>query len=107
MPLCPEQLGGLPTPRLESQIVGGDGQDVLAGKAKVLMRDGKDVTYNFLRGAEETLKLAQLIGVKKAILKQGSPSCGFGEIYRDKKIIKGRGVTAALLAKERIEIEAV
>jgi uncharacterized protein YbbK (DUF523 family) len=107
IPICPEQLGGLPTPRKPCGIFGGNAKDVLEGRAKVLSaRDGKDFTKNFLRGAEESLKIAKLFGIKEAILKQGSPSCGSGRTYQlDKKLrnkkIEGDGVTSALLKKTR------
>ncbi|MFN3466389.1 MAG: DUF523 domain-containing protein, partial [Candidatus Brocadiales bacterium] len=82
VPVCPEQLGGLPTPRARAEIVGGDGHDVLARKAKVLDETGKDVTIPFIKGATETLKLTQLLGIKEAYLKGKSPSCGLGTIWR-------------------------
>lgn len=106
LPVCPEQLGGLPTPRERSWIFGGDGDDVLSGKAKVLTEDGKDVTMNFIMGAEETLRLARLFGVNRAILRSKSPSCGCGEIYEpfSEKLKKGNGVTTALLKRNNIEI---
>ncbi|MEM1538910.1 MAG: DUF523 domain-containing protein [Candidatus Bathyarchaeia archaeon] len=97
IPVCPEQLGGLPTPREPAEIREG----------KVITRSGIDVTENFKRGAEQTLKLAKLFNVKEAILKQGSPSCGCGRIYDGSftgKIIKGYGVTAALLKKNGVII---
>ncbi|MCF7793401.1 MAG: DUF523 domain-containing protein [Candidatus Cloacimonetes bacterium] len=97
IPVCPEQLGGLSTPRNPAEIVG----DQVISNRKI------DVTENFQKGAEETLKIAQMIGCKKAILKQCSPSCGFGEIYDGSfsGIIKsGNGITAELLAENGIEI---
>ena len=96
-PVCPEQLGGLPTPRIPSEQRGGG----------VFNKEGVDVTEQFMRGAEETLKIAQIMGVKAAILKQISPSCGCGKIYDGTfsgKIIKGDGVTAALLKKNGIKV---
>lgn len=69
IPFCPEQAGGLPTPRDPSEIIGGDGRDVLKGKARVITDKGQDVTEKFLKGAKETCKLAKLLGVDKAILK--------------------------------------
>jgi len=71
MPVCPEQLGGLPTPRLSSEIKNGC----------VVRKDGINVTEEFERGAQEALKLAQLVGAKEAILKSCSPSCGVGKVY--------------------------
>lgn len=100
-------MGGLPTPRVPSQIVGGDGFDVLRGKAKVISEHGSDVTEHFLRGAEETLRLAQLVGVSKVIFKERSPSCGVKKIYREDQLINGCGVTTALLLREGIEVVPV
>ena len=112
IPVCPEQLGGLKTPRAGCGILGGDGKDVLSGKAKVLDRRGEDLTENFIRGAEETLKIAKLYDIKKAIFKQGSPSCGSGLVFRWKEENgkwrncrrKGNGVTTALLKRSGIEV---
>jgi len=105
IPVCPEQLGGLPTPRPPAEIQRLDGDAVLRGMAKVLTKAGHDVTDSFVRGALETLKLARLAGVTQAILKDGSPSCGSRLIYDGtfsgtKK--PGKGVTAALLASSGI-----
>ena len=77
IPVCPEQLGGLPTPRPPAYITGGDGFDVLAGTAKVLtVRQKTDVTKNFLQGARECEKIAKFFNIKRAIVKSRSPSCG-------------------------------
>ncbi len=107
VPVCPEQLGGLPTPRARAEIVGGDGHDVLAQKARGLDETGKDVTISFIRGATETLKLTQLLGIKEAYLKGKSPSCGFGAIWRRGQLVKGDGVCTALLSKSGIKITCV
>ena len=76
LPVCPEQLGGLPTPRPPADLYGGDGWEVLAGKARVITREGEDVTRAFVRGAEEVARIVQIFGIKKALLKARSPSCG-------------------------------
>jgi len=81
IPVCPEQLGGLSTPRSPAILDGGDGQDVLKGKARVLNERGEDITASFLKGAEETLRIARLVRAKKAIFKDRSPSCGCQNIY--------------------------
>lgn len=107
VPVCPEQLGGLSTPRARAEIFGGDGHDVLAQRARVVDETGKDVTPAFIKGARETLKLAQLLGVKEAYLKGKSPSCGFGSIWRKGQIIQGDGVCAALLGQNGIRITCV
>ncbi|MBN2124306.1 MAG: DUF523 domain-containing protein [Deltaproteobacteria bacterium] len=96
IPFCPEQLGGLPTPRPAAEIRGGDGRDVLRGDAKVLDAHGRDVTEAFLKGAEDALRLAQLTGSTLALLKDKSPSCGIRTPYCEKPGGMGIGVTAAL-----------
>jgi len=104
IPVCPEQLGGLSTPRTPSEITGGNGEDVLKGKAAVITCDGKDVTRQYIRGAQEVLKIAKISGARKAILKRNSPACGFGEIYHKGKLVKGNGVCTALLIRHGIEV---
>jgi uncharacterized protein YbbK (DUF523 family) len=107
IPVCPEQLGGLSTPRLPSEIIDGDGNDVLDGKARVLNNKGEDVTRHFSKGAEETLRLAKLYNCEAAVLKQRSPSCGSSLIYDGSfkgKIKDGDGVTAALLKRNGIKV---
>jgi len=105
IPVCPEQLGGLGTPRDYMWISGGKGSDVLDGRARVLNAKNEDVTESLIRGAREVLKIARAWGAKKAILKARSPSCGCWKIYGDKgKLIDGDGVTAALLKREGIKI---
>jgi uncharacterized protein YbbK (DUF523 family) len=97
IPVCPEQLGGLPTPREPAEMVGN----------RVFTISGRDVTENFIRGAKETLRIAKLFNISEAIMKQGSPSCGFGRIYDGTfsgKTRKGEGVTATLLKKHGIKI---
>jgi len=107
IPVCPEELGGLPIPRPPSEITDGDGADVLVGKARVVTRQGEDVTPYFLKGATEVLKIAQAHNTKKAILKARSPSCGCGEIYDgtfSRKTRPGDGVTTALLKQHGVEV---
>lgn len=104
IPICPEQLGGLPTPRSPSNIVNGDGNEVLRGRAQVINDRGEDVTEAFLKGARETLALARLMGAKKALLKDKSPSCGLRTPYCETDSGYGIGVTAALLLREGIEV---
>lgn len=86
---CPEVMGGLPIPRKPAGIYGGVGDDVLDGRAKVrTCKDGEDITSYFIRGANEFLKLAQSKNIKAAILKNKSPSCGYGKTYKldEKKV---------------------
>lgn len=107
VPVCPEQLGGLGTPREPMGIVGGAGSEVLDGKAMVINKSGKNVTKNLVRGAEETLKIARLLNVKEAILKTKSPSCGCGKTcsgISPSRLVKGDGVTAALLKRNGIQV---
>lgn len=108
IPVCPEQLGGLSTPREPCEIESGSGADVLDGKAKVKGREtSSNFTENFIRGAEQTLKLAQLMGCKTAIFKCHSPSCGKGEIKRNGKVVQGNGVTTELLERNNVAVETV
>jgi len=107
IPICPEQLGGLKTPRIPQEIQGGTGEDVLDRKCKVLNRNGEDVTAEFITGAEETLKIAKLFQVEEFIGKSKSPSCGCGQIYDgtfSQTLIDGDGVTTALLKKNGIKV---
>lgn len=107
IPVCPEQLGGLPTPRTPQEIQGKSGEFVLDGECKVINKDGKDVTENFVMGAEQTLKIAQIFDIKESIMKQKSPSCGCGLTFDgtfSKSFIKGDGVTTALLKRNGIKV---
>jgi uncharacterized protein YbbK (DUF523 family) len=100
IPICPEQLGGLATPRSPQEIQGGTGEDVLNGKCRVLNKSGEDVTEEFIKGAGETLKIASMLDIKEFIAKSGSPSCGCGHIYDGTfsgRLIDGDGITTSLL----------
>ncbi len=106
--VCPEEMGGLTTPRVPSEIAFGSGEDVLMGNARVIAKDGSDVTKEFMLGAQKTLYTAQSYGAKCAILKAKSPSCGCGMIYDGTfsgKLREGDGVTAALLKRNGVEVE--
>lgn len=108
IPVCPEQLGGLSTPRPRQEIRGGTGKEVLERRAKVITDIGEDVTSQFITGAEEILKVARLYRVKEFIGKSLSPSCSCSKIYDGTfsgKSIKGRGVTAELLMRNGIKIK--
>lgn len=105
--VCPEQLGGLTTPRDPAEITKLYGDTVLNGESNVVTNNGTDVTEAFLKGAEETLKIAKLYNSKEAILKESSPSCGSNFIYDGTfsgKKIPGFGVTAALLKSNGIKV---
>jgi uncharacterized protein YbbK (DUF523 family) len=107
IPLCPEQLGGLPTPRSPSTIEYGDGKDVVNAKARVVSSEGVDVTENFLRGAHAVLDIARLVSAEEALLKEGSPSCGINYTNRGFERIEGMGVLAYILSLNGINLRAV
>lgn len=97
IPVCPEVLGGLPTPRTPSERIGD----------RVVMKDGRDVTKNYFDGAKEALKTAKRFGCKKALLKARSPSCSPAMIYDGSfsgALVKGEGVAAELLRREGITV---
>lgn len=105
--VCPEQDGGLPTPRPPAEMVGGNGRTVLMRLATVRTVHGGDVTEAFCRGAEQALAAATTHGVRMAILKDGSPSCGSGQIYDGTfsgRRVDGVGVTTALLEEHGIRV---
>ena len=95
IPVCPEQLGGLATPRPPAALTGGDGDDVIRGRARVIRRDGVEVTGEFLAGARAVLQIARDQGITLALLKSKSPSCGLTPVP---------GVTAALLRRHGIKV---
>ena len=100
VPVCPEQLGGLPTPRSSAEIQSGDGFDVLSGRAKVVTCDGQDVTEQFIQGAHQVVRIAQITHASMMIAKKKSPSCSHSGIYNgtfSHTLVDGVGVTAALL----------
>ncbi|MDO3376589.1 DUF523 domain-containing protein [Geoalkalibacter halelectricus] len=104
VPVCPEQLAGLPTPRSRTFFQAGAGHEVLEGSAQVVSEHGDERTAVFLRGARETLKIARLCGCRQALLKERSPSCGVHEVYCGEEKITGLGVAAALLQRSGIEV---
>ena len=107
IPICAEQLAGLKIPRSPAEIIGGDGEDVLNGNARVISKDGEDFTAQMIKGAEEVLSLCKLYNIKKAYLKSKSPSCGVNKIYAGTftgNLINGNGVLSALLKENGIEI---
>lgn len=100
--ICPEQLGGLSTPRFPAEIV-----EIKNNRKIVKNNKGIDVTDEFYKGAYETLKIAKLYDIKTAILKSRSPSCGYGKIYDGSfsgNLIEGKGITAELLESNGIKI---
>lgn len=105
--ICPECQGGLPTPRPAAEISGGDGGDVLDGRARVITRTGQDVSNAFIDGARQALDRAIQHGCRQALLKANSPSCGNRQIYSghfDQQLQQGSGVTAALLQRHGISV---
>ncbi|HCW53436.1 MAG TPA: DUF523 domain-containing protein [Clostridium sp.] len=104
--ICPEQLGGLSTPRNPAELK-SSAEDIINGKGKVIDNKGNDVTDKFLKGAYEALNIAQEIGITKAILKEGSPSCGCNLVYDGTfsgNKISGKGLTAYLFEQEGITV---
>ena len=104
VPVCPEQLAGMTTPREKTFFHCGDGCDVLAGTGTVVSETGKIMNEIFRHGAAMALQIAQLSGCKRALLKERSPSCGVHQIYLGEQATDGMGVTAALLASRGLNV---
>ncbi|KKO50815.1 DUF523 domain-containing protein [Paenibacillus sp. DMB20] len=105
--VCPELLGGFSTPREPAEIIGGDGDDVLDGTAKVIERSGRDVTDMYIQGANAALRKARELEASAVVLKEYSPSCGSAMIYNGRfanEKVAGNGVTAALLKRHGIKV---
>jgi uncharacterized protein YbbK (DUF523 family) len=105
--LCPEVAGGLPTPRPPAEIPGGQGGEVLDGRRPVLTESAEDVTAEFVAGAEIALRLVQQHGLRVAVLKARSPSCGNTHNYDGSfsgNLVAGEGVTAALLRRAGVRV---
>ena len=101
IPICPEQLGGLNTPRKPVEL------KVINGKRYAIDNEGNDLTENFERGALEVLNLAKNLNINKAILQPRSPSCGINKIYSgnfDNKLVDGNGILAELLKQNGIDV---
>ncbi|MEQ4618042.1 MAG: DUF523 domain-containing protein [Corticimicrobacter sp.] len=105
---CPELAGGLSVPRLPAEIApGAEGHAVLAGRARVLDRCGRDLSAAFVEGAARALALVRQHGIRVAVLKEGSPSCGTGHIYDGTfggTMVAAQGVTAALLIQAGLSV---
>ncbi len=98
IPVCPEIMGGLPTPRLPAEI---------SAAGTVIRKDGEDISGNYRRGAEEALRLAEIFQCETAILKERSPSCGAGQIYDGSftnTLTSGNGIAADLLIRNGIRV---
>jgi uncharacterized protein YbbK (DUF523 family) len=107
VPFCPEEEGGLGTPRPPAWIQGGDAEAVLAGEARVVTGAGADATAGFLDGARKALALCRARGITEAYLKERSPSCGTRFTHADGALVPGPGVTAALLGSQGIAVQGV
>lgn len=107
VPLCPEVAGGLPTPRAAAEIPGGQGAQVLDGQVAVITTEGDDVSGPFLSGAYQALEHVREHGIRIAVLKANSPSCGnlltYDGTFRGVKV-PGEGVTAALLKRHGVRV---
>lgn len=107
VPFCPEEAGGLGTPRPAARIVGGDGEDVAEGRARVVNERGEDVTGRFLDGARQAVAEAQRNGCAVAYLKERSPSCGCAQVHTENGVAPGCGVTTALLRRAGVATVSV
>jgi uncharacterized protein YbbK (DUF523 family) len=105
IPVCPEQLGGLPTPRPRAEITQGNGAEVLGGTSRVLDELGKDISTELLNGAEAVAGIAGITGAVEAYLKEKSPSCGVETICRGGEEVEGSGVTTALLKAKGLVVK--
>ncbi len=106
IPICPEQQGGLPTPRIPSELL-DKAENISLGKGIIINKEGQDVTLNFIKGAEEILRLSKLYSVQFAVLKSKSPSCGTKTVYDGSfsgVLLEGQGYTAYLLRKSKIKL---
>ncbi len=105
VPVCPEQLAGMSTPRDKTFFKSGNGQDVLKGTGDVVSESGQSMNEVFCKGAKITLEIARLSGCQKALLKERSPSCGVHQIYQGDKKVSGMGITSALLQNAGIDVK--
>lgn len=100
--ICPELLGGLPTPRVCCEMIVNE-----TNEKKIVSKDGQDFTKEFMEGAEKSLAIAKILEIQTAILQSRSPSCGYGSIYDGTfsgKFKKGNGLTAELFIKNQIKV---
>ena len=106
VPFCPEEHGGLGTPRPPADLT-ASASEILAGRARIVTEGGEDVTAQFLAGAQGALALCQREGLRRAFLKERSPSCGCAATHVNGEVVEGPGVTAQLLRDSGIECEGV
>jgi uncharacterized protein YbbK (DUF523 family) len=104
IPVCPEQLAGMTTPRDKTFFGSGDGHDVLADSGTVISAVGQSMNTVFCHGAKLVLQIAHLSGCRQALFKERSPSCGVHEIYREDERVQGAGVTTALLTNAGLNV---
>jgi uncharacterized protein YbbK (DUF523 family) len=104
VPLCPEQLGGLSTPRPPAYIVSPEERNEHNGSSVVCNTSGDDVTAQFIRGAREVVRIASFLKIDMALMKEYSPSCGVRYIKRNGAIIGGMGITSSCLLSEGITV---
>jgi uncharacterized protein YbbK (DUF523 family) len=107
VPYCPEEEGGLGTPRPPAWIEATGAGAVLDGRERMLTDRGEDVTQQFLRGARGALETCRAHGITLALLKERSPSCGVCQTHAGGKLVQGPGVTAELLARNGIAVEGI
>lgn len=104
VPVCPEQLAGMTTPRNKTFFRSGDGRAVLAGTGEAVSETGQLMNVTFCQGAKLTLEIARLSGCRRALLKEGSPSCGVHRVYLGEDQVAGVGVTSALLLNSGLDV---
>ena len=104
IPVCPEQLAGMSTPRDKTFFKAGDGCEVLEGQGEVISASGQSMNEVFCNGAKLVLQIARLCNCHRALLKERSPSCGVHQIYLGDTRVQGAGVTSALLINEGFEV---
>ena len=107
VPFCPEEHGGLGTPRDPAWIEAGGAGAVIDGAARVVTEDGRDVTQAFLSGARGALEHCRAHGLARAFLKERSPSCGVRATHVAGALSAGPGVTAELLRRAGIAVEGI
>lgn len=105
--ICPEMAAGLPTPRLPAEMVGGSAIAVLRRTAQVRDSAGNDVTAAFVHGAQLALQLAQRHGIRVAVLKEFSPTCGSSQVYDGQfsgQTVPGEGLASSLLRQAGVAV---
>ena len=104
IPVCPEQLAGLTTPRYKTFFEVGTGFDVVAGNGRVISLNREPMNEIFLLGAKLVFKIGKICNCRRALFKERSPSCGVHQIHLQDDIVSGPGVTTAFLINEGFEV---